>query len=149
MKNTTKINAEKKTRVLHGYLCIHRSPRDPMLIHIVCNHFARAAGKLLRCECLFLMRFFNYLARAAATIFKYVCLFPIRERFHKCPLLLVTHDLIENSGKETKTINAKIRNFESRDRSFRGFSKLNESLATWNLLNTLAIVQKKNLTPTP
>ena len=42
-----------------------------------------------------------------------------------------------------------MRNFEKRDRSFRGFSKLNESLATWNLLNTLAIVQKKNLTPTP
>ena len=46
-------------------------------------------------------------------------------------------------------MNAKMRNFEKRDRSFRGFSKLNESLATWNLLNTLAIVQKKNLTPTP
>ena len=43
--------------------------------------------------------------------------------------------------------NAKIRNFESRDRSFRGFNKLNESLATWNLFNTLAIVQKKNLSP--
>ena len=42
-----------------------------------------------------------------------------------------------------------MRNFEKRDRSFRGFNKLNESLATWNLLNTLAIVQKKNLTPTP
>ena len=51
-------------------------------------------------------------------------------------------------SSRNKTINAKIRNFESRDRSFRGFSKLNESLATWNLLNTLAIVQKKNLTPT-
>ena len=36
--------------------------------------------------------------------------------------------------------NAKIRNFESRGRSFRGYNKLNESLATWNLLNTLAIV---------
>ena len=47
-----------------------------------------------------------------------------------------------------KTINAKIRNFESRDRSFRRFSKLNEFLATWNLLSSLAIVQKKNLAPT-
>ena len=78
MKNTTKINAENKTPVFYMGIFVHRSPRDPMLIHIVCNHFARAAGKLLRCECLFLMRFFNYLARAAATIFKYVCLFLIR-----------------------------------------------------------------------
>jgi hypothetical protein len=54
----------------------------------------------------------------------------------------------ERTKSRNKTINAKIRNFESRDRSFRGFSKLNESLATWNLLNTLAIVQKKNLTST-
>ena len=93
MKKANKINAEhkmadkkneehkknkcrkQKSRVLHGYLCIHRSPRDPMLIRIVCNHFARAAGKLLRCECLFLMRFFNYLARAAATIFLNMYLF--------------------------------------------------------------------------
>ena len=34
-----------------------------MLIHIVCNHFARAAGKLFRYVCLFLMRFLNCLAR--------------------------------------------------------------------------------------
>ena len=83
MKNTNKINAEKqKSRVLHGYLCIHRSPRDTMLIHIVYNHLARAAGNLFRYVCLFLMRFLNYLARAAATIFKYVCLFPIRFLYH-------------------------------------------------------------------
>ena len=43
-------------------------------------------------------------------------------------------------SSRNKTINAKIRNFESRERSFRGFNKLNESLATWSLLNTLAIV---------
>ena len=76
MKNTTKINAENKTPVFYMGIFVHRSPRDPMLIHIVCNHFARAAGKLFRYVCLFLMRFLNYLARAAATIFfKYVSLF--------------------------------------------------------------------------
>ena len=78
-----------------------------MLIHIVYNHLARAAGKLFRYVCLFLMRFLNYLARAAATIFKYVCLFPIRERFHKCPLLLGTHHLIEfhRRKRRLRTIN--------------------------------------------
>ena len=34
-----------------------------MLIHIVYNHLARAAGKLFRYVCLFLMRFLNCLAR--------------------------------------------------------------------------------------
>ena len=83
MKNTNEVNEEhnankckqQNSRALDEYLCMHRRPRDPMLNHIVCNHFARAAGKLLRCECLFLMRFFNYLARAAATIFLNMYLF--------------------------------------------------------------------------
>ena len=44
------------------------------------------------------------------------------------------------ASSRNKTINAKMRNFEKRDRRFRGFNKLSESLATWNLLNTLAIV---------
>ena len=31
-------------RILHGYLCIYRCPRRNVLIYIVYNHLARAAG---------------------------------------------------------------------------------------------------------
>ena len=48
--------------------------------------------------------------------------------------------LKRRNERTNETINAKMRNFEKRDRSFRGFNTLDESLATWNLLNTLAIV---------
>ena len=46
MKNTTKINAENKNPVF--YMGIFVYTVVPMLIHIVYNHFARAAGKLFR-----------------------------------------------------------------------------------------------------
>ena len=67
---------------IYGYICLYRSPRRNMLVHIVYNHLARAAGNFFRYVCLSLMRFLNYLARAAATIFKYVCLFLIRFLYH-------------------------------------------------------------------
>ena len=54
---------------IYGYICLYRSPRRNMLIHIVYNHLARAAGKFLNIYAFFLIGFLNPLARAAGKSF--------------------------------------------------------------------------------